>query len=183
MGILLAFAPFIVFAVVDRFLGPTEGLVAGALVSAGLLLRDWLSRERHPKILEVGTFVLFGGLALYALSGSAGWSVIGVRLCVDSGLLLIVLVSMAVGRPFTMQYAREQVAPEFWGNPAFIRTNHVITGAWAVAFAVMVLAELALLYVPGMPPRAGMIVIILALVGAVKFTGGYPERIKARTTA
>src|SRR5689334_12198735 len=60
--------------------------------------------------------LLFGGLTLYAVLEEPTWSVIGVRLCVDSGLLLIVLVSMAVGRPFTLQYAREQVAREFWGG-------------------------------------------------------------------
>jgi hypothetical protein len=40
MGILLAFAPFIAFALVDRLIGATEGLIAGAAVSAALLLRD-----------------------------------------------------------------------------------------------------------------------------------------------
>lgn len=101
---------------------------------------------------------------------------IGVRLSVDAGLLLIVLVSMAVGSPFTLQYAREQVAPEFWHRPEFIRTNYVITGVWALAFAVMVAAELSLLYVPALPSRAGVMAIIVALVGAVKFTGWYPDR-------
>lgn len=50
MGILLAFAPFIAFAVVDRLVGSTEVLIAGALVSAGRLIRDWMSADRSPKI-------------------------------------------------------------------------------------------------------------------------------------
>ena len=182
MGILLAFAPFIAFAVVDRLAGPTEGLVAGTIVSTGLLLRD-LAGGRTAKVLEIGTAILFGGLALYAMLGRPSWSVIGVRLVVDAGLLLIVLVSLAICRPFTLQYAREQVAPEHWGAPEFIRTNYVITAVWALAFAVMVAAELALLTVPDMPPRAGVAAIVLALVGAFKFTGWYPERVKARTAA
>src|ERR1700733_15458525 len=179
MGILLAFAPFIVFALVDRIASPTAGLIAGALVSAALLLRDILTPGRAPKILEVGTVVLFGGLALYAVFGVAALSVIGVRLLVDSGLLLIVLGSIAVRQPFTLQYAREQIAPELWDNPKFIRTNYIITGVWALAFAVMVVAELALLYVPGLPRRVGVIAIVVALIGAVKFTGWYPERVRA----
>jgi hypothetical protein len=140
-----------------------------------LLARDWVTPGRSPKILEVGTAVLFCGPALYAAFGTASWSVIGVRLCVDTGLLLIVLVSMAVDRPFTLQYAREQVASEFWTDPAFVRTNYVITSIWALALAVMVIAELTLLYVPNLPRRAGVIAIILALVGAVKFTDWYPS--------
>ena len=175
MGILLAFAPFIAFAVVDRLSDPAEGLIAGAAVSAALLLRDVL-RGKTAKVLEIGTAVLFGGLALYALLGRPAWSVIGVRLAVDAGLLLIVLASLAMRRPFTLQYARERVAPELWGAPEFVRTNTVITAVWALAFAVMVAAELVLLYVPGIPPRAGIIAIVLALVGAVKFTGWYPEQ-------
>jgi hypothetical protein len=179
MGILLAFAPFIVFAVVDRFVGSTQGLVAGALVAAALLARDLFTPGRAPKILEIGTLLLFGALALYAALGGPTWSVIGVRLCVDAGLLLIVLVSLAIGRPFTLQYAREQVAPELWSNLAFVRTNYVITAIWALAFVVMVLTELALLYVPNLPQRVGIIVIVLALVGAMKFTGWYPEHARS----
>ncbi|MDB5413729.1 MAG: conserved rane protein of unknown function [Rubritepida sp.] len=179
MGIMLAFAPFIVFAIVDRLVGSTEGLVAGAVVSAALLLRDWLTPGRSPKVLEIGTVLLFGGLALYALLGGANWSIVGVRLRVDAGLLAIVLLSMAIGRPFTMQYAREEVAPEFWDSPEFRRTNYVITGIWALAFAVLVAADLVLLYMPEIPPRASIIATILALVGAVKFTGWYPGRTRA----
>jgi hypothetical protein len=82
-----------------------------------------------------------------------------------------------------LQYARDQVAPQFWDRPEFIRTNYVITGGWALAFGVMVCAELALLYVPGLPPRAGIVAIIVALIGGVKFTGWYPERQKQRVAS
>jgi hypothetical protein len=180
MGILLAFAPFIVFAIVDRLIGSEIGLAAGAATSAVLLLRDMLSPNRSPKILEIGTFVLFCGLALYGWVGHPIWTVIGVRVCVDSGLLAIVLVSLLIRRPFTVQYARERVAQEHWSSSEFIRANYVITSVWALAFAVMVIAELALLYVPGLPQKAGVIVIIIAIVGAIKFTGWYPEHIKPR---
>lgn len=130
MGMLLAFAPFLAFAVIDRLAGPSEGLVAGAVVAAGLLA--------------------------------------------------IVLASMALGRPFTPQYAREQVPPEHWDSPEFLRTNAIITAVRALAFAVMVAAERALLALPGMPRGAGIAAIVLALVGAIRFTRWYPDRMSAR---
>jgi hypothetical protein len=176
MGILLAFAPFIVFAVLDRFVGPVWGLAAGTAVSFALLLRDLLRPGRQPKLLEIGTFILFGGLTAYMLLEGSNLSVIGVRVCVDGGLLLIILVSMALRRPFTLQYAKEQVSADRWNAPGFLHTNYVISGAWAIAFTLMVLAELALLYAPQIPRRAGVIIIVVALVGAVKFTGWYPSR-------
>jgi hypothetical protein len=144
-----------------------------------LLTRDWISVDRKPKILEVGTTVLFCGLAVYAFIMQPAWSIIGVRLRVDAGLLIIVLITLAVGRPFTIQYAREQVAPEFWESSEFIRTNYVITAVWALAFAVLVIAELTLLYLPDVPPRVGILATIAALVGAIKFTSWNPERRKA----
>jgi hypothetical protein len=182
MGILLAFAPFIVFALVDRLVGATEGLIAGAAVSAALLLRDQFTPGRTPKVLEIGTVLLFGGLALYAVLGGASWSIVGVRLCVDAGLLLIVLATIAIRQPFTLQYAREQVAREHWNSAEFVRTNYVITAAWALAFAVMVAADLVLLYATALPPKFGIIATILAIVGAVKFTSWYPERRQAQAS-
>jgi hypothetical protein len=64
-----------------------------------------------------GTFLLFAGLALHALLREAAWSVIGVRLCAEAGLLLIVTASILTGRPFTLQYARGQVAPDDQARP------------------------------------------------------------------
>ena len=182
MGILLAFAPFLAFAVVERIFSPVEGLIAGTLVSLALIIRDAMTPGRSPKILEIGTMILFAGLTLYSFLGRPAWSVIGVRLCVDAGLLLIVLASIALGRPFTLQYAREQVPPEVQATPAFVRTNYIISGVWALAFAAMVVAEAALLYVPDLPRRIGIIVIVLALVGAVKFTSWYPAQVGKTTS-
>jgi hypothetical protein len=179
MGVLLAFAPFIVFAVVDHLAGGTAALVAGAAVAAVLVLRDWRGGGRAPKILELGTVVLFGVLALYAVLRDPGWSVIGVRLRVDVGLLLIVLLSMALRRPFTLQYAREQVAPELWNRPIFIRTNYVITAVWAGAFAVNVCADFALLYAPAPSAGIGVAATIAAIVAAFWFTSWYPKRVRA----
>jgi hypothetical protein len=181
LGILLAFAPFFVFVIVERTIGVTVGLVAAAVVSAILFLRDMLSRK-PIKVLDIGTLVLFGGLAIYASTVHPEWSVIAVRLRVDIGLLLIVLTSIALRKPFTLQYAREQVPQEFWSSPEFVRTNYVITAVWAAAFAVMVTAEACLLYLPGMSQRLGILATILAVVAAVKFTSWYPERGKAKSS-
>jgi hypothetical protein len=178
MGMLLAFAPFIAFAIVDRLVGSAEGLFAGFAVSAAILMRDWLSSDRRPKLLEIGTAVLFGGLALYALIFNPAWSLIGVRLTVDAGLLVIVLVSIAIRQPFTLQYARERASEDVARSPEFLRTNYVITAVWALAFAVLVAADLVMMYLPDLH-RFGIIVTALALVGAFKFTDRYPEQRRA----
>jgi hypothetical protein len=183
MGMLLAFAPFIAFAAADRLVGSIEGLLAGFAVSAALLLRDWISPNRSPKLLELGTTALFGVLALYTLLAHATWSIMGVRLAVDTGLFLIVIVSIAIRQPFTLQYAREQVPQALWSSREFLHTNDVISSVWALAFAVLIAADLVLLTMPGLPPRFGIIATVLALFGAFKFTGWYPNRRVAAESA
>jgi hypothetical protein len=179
MGILLAFAPFIAFAAIDRLIGSAEGLFAGFAVSAVLLLRDWLGGNRSPKVLDIGTVTLFGALALYTLVANPAWSIFSVRLVVDAGLLVIVISSLLIGQPFTLQYAREEVPQTVWTSPQFVRANYVISAAWALAFVVLVAADLAFLYIPDLPPRASVIATILALVGAIKFTSWYRDRSRA----
>jgi hypothetical protein len=181
MGILLAFAPFVVFAIVGNLVGGTAGLLAGCAASAALLVRDRLKSGGEPKVLELGTTILFAGLALYAVIADPSWSTFDVRLRVDCGLLAIVLASMAIRRPFTLQYAREKVAPEHWANPGFIRTNYVITSVWALAFVVLVASDATVVYLPSLPSIVGLGATVLALVGAVKFTGWYPTRARVRT--
>jgi len=176
MDILLAFSPFLSFMIGDRFLGHTQGLIAGALVAAALLIRDWMRSHTAPKVLEVGTFILFSGLALYSLALNPDWSIMIVRLLVDTGLLMIVLISLAIRQPFTLQYARERVDRKFWNSPKFLRTNDVITAVWGAAFAIMVLTDVVILYFPD-TGTISTIATVLALITAVKFTAWYPDRV------
>lgn len=177
MAILLAFAPFIVFAVVERLFGSGPGLIAAAIVSLALVLRERLA-YRSPKILEIGSAILFAGLALYVLLKGASLSIMGTRLLVDAGLFLLVLGSLAIGVPFTLQYAREQVPEEIWQSPLFKRTNVIITAAWALALGLITVVEAVLVFVPGAPTKLGIALIIAALVAAVKFTGWYPAKVR-----
>jgi len=180
MGILLGFLPFIAFALLDRWIGLVAALAVAAAISAVFLVRDALGAGRTVKLLEVGTVLLFGGLALWTGLAHHRGSVIEMRLYVDGGLLAIVLVSLAVRQPFTLQYAKEQTPPEVWRNPAFLHVNDVITAGWAAAFAAMVAADLLMLYVPAVPLWVGIAVTVAALLAAVRFTLWYTARVRAR---
>ncbi len=52
----------------------------------------------------------------------------------------------------------------------------MITAVWALAFLVLVIADLILLYMPDWPHRVGILLTIAALYGAFKFTVWYPDR-------
>ena len=174
MSIIWSFSPFIAFALLSRLVPVTVALFTGAAVAAWLMVRDRIRHARSLKILEVGTVVLFGGLGLYVLGRGGDWSILEVRLAVDGGLFAIVLVSMLIGQPFTLQYARERVSAEVAALPQFRTINYLLSGIWALAFFVMTLADFIMARVPAVPLWIGIGLTVAALGGATWFTSWYP---------
>jgi hypothetical protein len=172
---LFGFAPFIAFAVAANVWSAMSGLMIGAAIAAALLVKDLLRRQQ-PKILEIGTFLMFAGLLVWAKLFPSPLTVLTVRLRVDVGLLLIVLISLVIAKPFTLQYARERVPENRWESPQFLRINYIITAVWALAFACIVAADLMMVYMANVPLRVGIVVTVAALYGAYRFTDWYPKR-------
>jgi hypothetical protein len=160
MSILWSFSPFIVFALLSRQVPVVVALFAAAAVAIGLIVRD---RLRHA------------GRGFYVLGTGGAWNIVEVRLAVDGGLFAIVLISILIGQPFTLQYARERVPPEIAALPQFKTINYLLSGIWALAFLVMTGADFVMARVPSVPLWVGVVVTAAALVGAVWFTNWYPE--------
>jgi len=181
MGIFLGFAPFVTFAALSGLVAASISLWAAAGIAAVLILRQRV-RGASVKILEIGTFTLFAALGLYAAVKGSRWDISIVRAVVDGGLLLIILLSMLIRRPFTLQYAREQVPKSLQSSPTFISTNYIITAAWALAMAILVAADLGMHFLPNRPPRLEIIVIVAALGGAFWFTKWYPDQLRKQAS-
>jgi hypothetical protein len=179
LSLLLGLTPFVGFFVVMRLVSPMAGLVAALAISA--LLCIWMHRRgKSIKILEIGSLLLFASLVLYTWVALPEWTVATVRLAVDGGLLAIILVSLAIRNPFTMQYAREQVPREYWNSPQFLAANRVISAAWAGAFAVLVAADAAAEYLSLIPLWIDITASIAAFSAAVGFTFCYPAVVRRR---
>jgi intracellular septation protein A len=99
--ILLGFTPYLAFFVVIR-IGAVEAAMWAAFAVAVLVVLYGRWRGRSAKILEIGAVALFGALAVFTAVAHWDWSLMAVRFAVDLGLLAIVLISTAIGRPFTM---------------------------------------------------------------------------------
>ena len=64
--------------------------------------------------------------------------------------------------------------------PGFVRANYIITGAWTVASLLMMIGNVAMLYVPGLPLWSGLVIAFAARNSAVYFTKWYPEYRKVK---
>ena len=176
MNLILGFVPFILFAVLTGVSVDVALWVAFAAAFA-LGIRSFLD-TRVLKTLDAGSTILFGGLALFKGFVAPSLSLGTVLLAVDGGLLTIMLISLVLHEPFTLQYAREQATPELWQEPSFLRTNYVVTGVWVLALALMTAIDAAAIFTGRISLTVAVGAGLVALAGALTFSARYTAYIR-----
>ncbi|MGE0383066.1 MAG: hypothetical protein AB7O90_19730 [Hyphomicrobium sp.] len=132
-----AFLPWIFFA---SLYGTNSLMMLIACLGALLLMVVLNFRElRKGFILPWGSVIVFALLAINSQLTLWPWGQAHASLLANSALAAIVLFSMVIGKPFTLQYAREQAPPERWHHPLFLKINWVLTSIWAVLLIIMAL--------------------------------------------
>lgn len=174
MTIFLILAPYGAFATLMLVTSATMSLLAAALICLAVIAFD-IARGRSIKILGVGSVIVFTAVGFYLTFVDATPSMIAVKIAVDAGILLVSLGSILIGHPFTRQYAVEQVDAEIAKQSGFITANYLITGAWTAATLLMLISNVAVLYVPALPLWTGLLVAFAARNAAVCFTRWYPQ--------
>ena len=172
MMIFLILAPYGAFAGLMLLTSAVVSLFVAAAICLAVIA-----------LLGAGSAVLFAALGGYLTLADSSLSGSAVKLTVDAGMLAISLVSLAIRRPFTLQYAREMVDAETAELPDFLKANYIITGAWTLAFVLMVMANVLLIYLPGLPLWCGIAIAFAARNSALYFTKWYPEYQRAKFAA
>lgn len=178
-AIFLGFVPWIVFSVVA---GPSTWMWAAlaALVCSLVLAVPDLRRNRSISILDGAGLVFFAVLVVLALVlDRATLQPIEDRAQLISSVViaLVALGSLALGRPFTEYYARQQTPRQYWNSPTFKQINRVITGVWGGVFVLNALCDVAVAYFGASSDVFNWVVPVIAIVAAVKFTGWYPDHV------
>jgi hypothetical protein len=179
MTIFLILAPFGVFGLLMLVTSAAVSLFATAALCLAIIAYDAI-RGGSVKIFMAGAVVVFGALGCYITLVDGNWSGVAVRLAVDVGFLAVTLVSMAIRLPFTLQYAREVVAHEVTLLPGFKRANYILTWAWTGAIVLMLVADILMIYLPGLPLWIGLGMAFAARNCAVYFTRWYPRYRRAK---
>ncbi len=138
------------------------------------------------KLLEIADVVFFVALVIVGALASArvtDWLETWAGELSNVALVVIAVGSMLVRRPFTLEYAREEVSPALWNNPVFIRTNYVITGFWAGAFVVAAISGFIgdAILDDSNNIWTGWIIQTGAMIVAIQFTIWYPKVAKAKS--
>ncbi|MFH1067244.1 MAG: hypothetical protein V1746_05025 [bacterium] len=126
-------APWLIYFVVASA-GYFRTSVAAALAVIILLQ----SRNiRAVKAVNWAIFALFLFLFLGAVVFRLPWVNQYSGVFASVALAAMAFGSLAVGAPFTAQYAREQVEERLWNSPHFLRVNQILTAAWGAIFILL----------------------------------------------
>ena len=181
MASFLIIAPFGAFAILMMVSSVAISLFAEAALSLGIVVWD-VVRGGSLKMLAAGSVLIFSALGCYITLVDGNWSAVAVRLAVDVGLLSIVLLSLAIRHPFTLQYAREVVDAKTAVLPGFIKANYIITWAWTACMLLMMIGNILMIYLPGLPLWSGLAIAFAARSTAVYFTKWYPDYHRTKFT-
>ena len=180
---LVGLSPWILYSLVE---GPNR-LELSAAIALGLavviLAVNWL-KGGTPKMLEYSDVVYFAGLAIvvaFANADTRSWLELWGGEVANIALLVVVLGSVLIRRPFTLQNAKEDTPEEYWNAPEFLRVNYVITWVWVAAFAIEAASGF---YGDAVLENSnniwtGWIIQTLPLIIAAQFTIWYPNRLRA----
>lgn len=196
LGFIVGFLPWIVFVVVSQRLA-ANGVAWSAVIAVAVTLIAILMafRSRGPKILNIGSLVLFAVIAIVGFVGGRPtdeWLYTWASPLVGVVLGLYVLATVPF-LPFTEEYARQSTPREYWGSPTFVKINRTLSAAWGVAILLIGLASVLVAVLDGQAQDTSSNhlvdlvlnwVIPIALIWfMVKFTISYPDRVRADAPA
>lgn len=182
MTFFLIFAPFLAFATLSWVVSTTASVLAAAAIGAAILAADaWRGASLKPiGLTATATFLAFG---IYFLFSEVDLSDLHVRMGLDAVLLALALGSIALRKPFTLSYAREQVDEDTLKEPRFLSVNYHLSWVWAGAIALMLVADLAPIYVPWMPLWIGALATFVLRNSAIRISKWYPQRVQGNAAA
>jgi hypothetical protein len=172
MNLVIGFAPFILFTLLSRLSADLALWVAFAAAFV-VTIRDFVESP-SLRLLDAGSFALFAILALGRGFLDPNLSLAAARFIAEAALALLLGLSLAMKRPFSIDYARLDPREAGWPPHLFLKVNYLVSGAWTAAFLAMAAADGAVAFNPRLPLYASIAVSVIALGLAITFTLRYP---------
>lgn len=144
LKIVLGFLPWILYSILINAI-PGNHAIAILIALTCTFTLDFHELKKGF-VLAWGTISFFTGLLVATFFVPGNWLEEHANIIANSALATIAWLSLAINKPFTLQYAREQVDKEYWNTSIFIRVNQIITAVWAASFLISVLTSALVLY-------------------------------------
>ena len=178
--LLFSFAPWLCFMFIAQ--GSLLRLKIGLVVALVLSVAMGALGLHRGVILWAG-LAFFGYATAAVLGFEHMWTIQHMGILAHGTLALSTWYTLAVGRPFTLEYAKDHAPREMWTHPAFIATNNLLTGVWGAVFTLGALIAWLKMTVKVEPEWTWEVANYSLMVGCMAFTTWYPAWIKARRLA
>ena len=175
LRLLLAFVPWITLLIIarDSLLRVKLGLAIALVLSVVM----GVARLNRGIILWAG--LLFLGAATIAVAGFDHlWTAKHLGVLANGMLSASAWVTVAIGKPFSLDYAREHTDPARWNHPDFIKANVLITSVWATVFTINAILAWGKMTQILLPEWGYDALTYTFLVGAAAFTSWYPSHVR-----
>ena len=179
LSILLGFLPWIVFGAIS---GPSLFWLKAAIIAAlALVLVVGYRQLAKGFILTWGSLLFFGFNLVMVVLFENLWVINNLDILTNGTLAAIACLSVFLGKPFVLQYARETVPPERQASPVFYRICWTLSLIWMVVFLIATGMSVAKTYgwrEGGMGYQA----VSLGLIGlGLWLNHWYPQYVHRRT--
>jgi hypothetical protein len=132
ISILLGFLPWIAFGVIS---GPSLWrLNLSIIVALALVLVMGYKQLAKGFVLTWGSLFFFGVNTVLVVFLRNLWVINHLDILTSGTLAAIAWLSVFMGKPFVLQYARETVPPERQASPVFYPTCRTLSMIWGVIF-------------------------------------------------
>jgi hypothetical protein len=177
---ILVFSPWLAFLVIAQ--GSLFRLKLGLITALALCVILGLFRLHRGLILWAG--LIFFVIATVLVVGFENVFMISYMGTLTSGFLgLAAWIGILIGKPFTLDYAREQVSKQTWNNTDFIRSNVIVSASWAFVFSLNAILAYGKFRHFLISNFAYEIISNSLLIIAVLFTSWYTKRARAKRVA
>lgn len=174
--LLLSFAPWIAFLIIAR---DTLHRVEIGLVAALILSVVMAVLKLHRGIIMYVGVTFFTGATIAVLGFHNTWTIRHLGVLANGALAIGSWVTLLIGRPFPLDYARQHTDPAKWHDPVFIRVNELLTSVWAATFtANTVIAWVLMKHL--IPEWVCHAASYTTLIAAAAFTSWYPAHLRKR---
>ena len=140
MGILLGFAPWIVYWVLVGNV-PFATAVLVALAVAVLSFAIGRVRGTAGRTLEIGAVAIFLILTVLTFTLSQSFMERWMQPLSNAGIFVVALVGVLVGRPFVREFAEVDQPKEVVESDIFGRITSLLTWIWVAAFGGMTVSS------------------------------------------
>ncbi len=176
--IVQSFLPWILFFILT---GSTQQQLDTAIIVAAVASIIFeFNALKKGFILSWGTLIFFLFMFVAVIVLRNQWVSKFSWVFSNGALAAIAWTSILIRKPFTIQYAREQVSQDKWQHPLFLKINYLLTTVWGLIFLIGIGLHIIRFYEPSFSGWVYEIISYAPSILGIWFTIWFPTWYKGK---